>query len=89
MEIQYSFKPDEVMQDFKLIGETFMRNIVRTGRGKRMYQQMIVDKGYDEDAKELIAKGKYAYSQGLKSDVVLTSQQIRVLKELVIYCVGL
>lgn len=89
MEIQYSFKPDEVMGDFKLIGETFMRNVVHTGKGKRMYDKLITSKGYDDIAVELINKARYAYSHGLKNDVVLTRQQIMVLKELVVYCVGL
>ncbi len=91
MEIQYSFKPEEVICDFKLIGETFMLGSqkVKTGKGKRMYTQLITSKGYDDIAVELINKARYAYTHGLKNDVVLTSQEIRVLKELVIYCVGL
>ena len=38
MEIQYSFKPEEIIEDFKLIGETFKLGSqkVSTGKGKRM-----------------------------------------------------
>lgn len=89
MTLQYSFKPEEVIDDFKLIGETFSRQIVRTGKGKRLYERLIVSKGYDDIAVELINKAKYAYHHTLKGDVVLTSKQVLVLKELVIYCVGL
>lgn len=89
MEIQYSFKPEEVIDDFKLIGETFSRQIVKTGKGKRMYAASIASKGYDDIAVELINKARYVHSHGLKSSMVLTKEQILVLKELVIYCVGL
>lgn len=91
MEVQYSFKPEEVINDFKLIGETFMLGSqkVKTGKGKRMYEKLIVSKGYDDIAVELINKARYAYTHGLKNDVVLTGKHVNVLKELVIYCVGL
>ena len=91
MEIQYSFKPEEIIEDFKLIGETFMLGSqkVKTGKGKRMYAKLISSKGYDDIAVELINKAKYIHSHGLKNNVVLNKDQIRVLKELVVYCVGL
>lgn len=91
MEIQYSFKPEEIIEDFKLIGETFKLGSqkVKTGKGKRMYAKLISSKGYDALAEELINKAKYIHGHGLKNDVVLTISQIRVLKELVVYCVGL
>lgn len=88
MEIQYLFKPDEVRQDFKLIGETFMLGSqkVKTGKGRRLYESYIVSKGYDDIAVELINKAKYHYLHGLKNNVTLNSQQIEVLKLLVKYC---
>lgn len=88
MEIKYDFEPDELVQEFKLIGETFKRGIVNTGRGKRLYGEMVVSKGYDDVAVELINKGKYIYSHGC-SGVVLTAKQIVVLRQLVRYCMEL
>lgn len=91
MGIQYSFKPEEVIEDFKLIGETFMlgSHKVKTGKGKRMYAKLISSKGYDDIAVELINKAGYIYSHSPKNNVVLNKDQIMVLKELVKYCVGL
>lgn len=91
MEIKYAFKPCEVIEDFKLIGETFKlgSNVTKTGRGRRLYKDLISDKGYDEIAEGLIDKAKYIHSHGLVNDTVLTKEQIVVLKQLVIYCVGL
>lgn len=91
MQIQYSFSPNELIDNFRLIGETFKlgSNKVNTGRGKRLYESCIVSKGYDEDAVELINKAKYAHSHGLRNDIQLTAKQIVVMNALVKYCMEL
>lgn len=89
METKYEFEPEEIISDLKLIGETFMRGIVKTGKGKRLYEEMIVSKGYDDIAVELINKGKYAYSHGLRCNVIWSAEYIIVLRQLVRYCMAL
>ena len=88
MEVLYSFSPIELSMDFKFVGETFSlgSNKVKTGRGKRLYEQYIVSQGYDEDAVELINKAKYVYSHGLRKNITLTKTQVIVLRLLVKYC---
>ena len=90
MEIIYRFKPEEVKDDFMLIGETYRMGSkpTETGRGKRLYAQMIpID--MQADAQTIIEKAKYAHSHGLKADIELTPRQIVVIKELVKYCLAL
>lgn len=91
MEMVYKFNPDEIIQDFNLIGETFGLGSqrVKTGKGRRMYDKIITSKGYDDIAQELITKSRHAYTHGLKNPVYLSLNQIKVLKELVVYCVGI
>ena len=91
MKIVYKFEPEELVDDFRFIGETFKlgSNKVSTGRGKRLYEAYIVSKGYDDDAVVLINKAKYAYSHGMKDNTTLTSKQVIVLRALAKYCAEL
>lgn len=84
MNVIYELQPSELHRHFELIKETFARGIVKTGRGKRLYQQ-IIPKEYRAQAEKVIEMSRTK----LKNPRQMTADEILAMRYLIDYCMSL
>lgn len=84
MNVIYELEPSELHRHFELIKETFARSIVETGRGRRLYQQIIPEE-YREQAEKVIDMSR----RELRKSRQMTADEILAMSYLVDYCMSL
>jgi len=90
MQIVYKMTNEEIGRHMKVIGETYKlgSNPTNTGRGKRLYAQ-IMPEHLRDSADKMIDRCKYVYSHGIKTDIEMTAEDIEVLHYLIQYVMSL
>lgn len=89
MKIEYKFTEDGIKDAMKVVGETYKLGSAptNTGRGKRLFAQMIPD-NYKDLANKVIDRCKYQYSHNTY-EVSMSADEIAVLRYLVDYVMAL
>lgn len=88
MTLNISFSPEEINQSARFIGETFSLGSkpYATGRGKRLWKEVFTNKEDEDAANKMIHRCKHVFSHGLKSDFVVTAEELSIFMNLINYC---
>lgn len=89
MTVEYKFTEQWIKDAMRVVGETYKlgSNITNTGRGKRLFAQMIPDE-YKEVADRMIERCRYQYSHNTY-EVKMTAEEIIAIRYLVDYVMAL
>ena len=84
MKVIYEFTPNEwIVPAMKFVGEIYKlgSHPMETGKAKRLYQELMSDLDPDLVTK-MIDRCKYAYSHVLRENIILTAEELVVLRRL-------